>query len=214
LVRYIALGRSPRDSRPLLKRYKSPHEIRDIFVLDGLRLRSGEIYYFYEASESWMPIAFYLISFDIEGHESKAYSIIKEDMMFNACAYVDLSTYVCPHEVEIPEADRVEAFWVRPLGKAREYLKERFIDTFEFLIDTLAKMVDKVENADRRANRLRRVAERRLATVPVVISIFKRYKEKFESIDLKVEDVIENIESSAEELRKALHKKWGQGKSV
>jgi len=214
LPRYVALGRSPRDSRSVLRRYKGSGELRDIFVMDRLRMGSGGLYYFYEAVGDWLPIAFYLVSFDIGGYEPKVYSRVKARMMFNACAHVDLSTYICPEEVEIPEAGRVEAFWVRPLGEAREYLKERFMDTFKQLSERLAEMTGKVAGADRRANRLRRAAEKLLATAPAVARMLRKHKEKFETIDVNAEDIAESIESSAEELRKALARKWGQPKSI
>jgi len=203
------LGRSPRDSRPVLRRYKSRREIRDVFLVDSLVAKRG-LYTFWIASESWLPRAFYLVSFGIEGYESEAYSEIKEEMMFNGCAYVDQSTYICPEEVSV-EADRVVSYWVIPVGEARGYLRERFIDTFEWLIALLLATSAKVENADRRANRLRKTAESTLAGASTVKVILERHREKFESIGINIQDTIGGLENAAKSLREALSRKWAPG---
>ena len=207
MPRFVVLGRSPRDSRPVLRRYKDKGEIRDVFLVDSIVSKRG-LYTFWIASESWLPRAFYLVSFDIEGYESKAYSKIKEEMMFNGCAYVDQSTYICPEEVSV-EADRVVTYWVVPVGEARGYLRECFMDTFEWLTALLLATSAKVENADRRANRLRKAAESTLAGASVVKFIIERHREKFESIGINVEDAIRGLENAEKTLREALSRKWG-----
>jgi len=192
-----------------LRRYKSRREIRDVFLVDSLVAKRG-LYTFWIASESWLPRAFYLVSFGIEGYESEAYSEIKEEMMFNGCAYVDQSTYICPEEVSV-EADRVVSYWVIPVGEARGYLRERFIDTFEWLIALLLATSAKVENADRRANRLRKTAESTLAGASTVKVILERHREKFESIGINIQDTIGGLENAAKSLREALSRKWALG---
>jgi len=68
-----------------------------------------------------------------------------------------------------------------------------------------------VENADRRANRLRKTAESTLAGASTVKVILERHREKFESIGINIQDTIGGLENAAKSLREALSRKWALG---
>lgn len=104
---YIVLGFSKRDGRAIIDRYKSPEELRDIFVVNRVK-RSGLLFVFRETSLR-DPLGFQLVTFDLKTVSGKRsgrsrkptaeYTIIKKYLLSKLCARVDMSTYVCPeHE--------------------------------------------------------------------------------------------------------------------
>jgi hypothetical protein len=229
---YIVLGFSKKSSKAIIGRYKSPDELRDIFVVDVVKRsvrRSSRLYVFQETTPE-DPLAWYLVTFDLRTVSGKRsnkprkptieYSAIKEHMLFRACAHVDMSTYICPEHEDVEllikslgvvEYKKPEYYVVVPLdSKAREYLRECFVSAFEKVYARILTMTIKAERADKRANRLREAVEKKLSALYEFQGVVARHREKFTSIGLDVEGFLGKISEEAARLRRRVEEKWSR----
>ena len=229
---YIVLGFSRKDSRAIIGRYKSPDELRDIFVVDAVKrgVRRSSLLYVFQETTSQDPLAWYLVTFDLKTVSGKRsgkprkptveYSVIKEYMLFRSCAHVDMTTYICPEHEDVEllikslgvvEYKKPEYYVVVPLdSKAREYLKECFVEAFEKIYSKLLNMISKVEKADKRANKLREAVEKKLSALYEFQGVVVRHKEKFTSIGIDVEGFLSRVGEEAARLRKKVEEKWSR----
>lgn len=226
---YIVIGFSKRDSRAIIGRYKSPDELRDVFVADRVKRsvkRSSLLFVFRETSLGDRE-AFRLVTFDLKsvsgkrsGRERKPtaeYTAIKRYMLFKLCAWVDMSTYICPELVELEQLIKSLGvleyrgpvyYSVVPFDeKAREYLRECFTKTLNYIRAQVLSLISRVEGADKRANKLRAAAESVVSAIWELQVIFNRNKSKFERIGLDA-SLLSGILEDAVKLEKAVREKW------
>jgi len=232
---YIILGFSKKDSRAIIGRYKSPEELRDIFVVDTVKrsIRRSSLLYVFQETTPENQLAWYLVTFDLKTVSGKRsgklrkptteYSVIKEYMFFRGCAHVDMTTYICPEQEDIESLIKTlgvmeykgpEYYIIIPFdNKAREYLRERFIEAFEKTYSELLTMTSKVEKADKRANKLREAIEKKLNLLFELQGVIVRYREKFTNIGIDVEGFLSKIREETIRLHKKVEEKWVKNKS-
>lgn len=228
---FIVLGftSTKRDSRAIIGRYKSSEELRDIYTTNIVKrgaIKSNYIFIFKQVESG--SIAWFLVSFDIKNVTSKKsgklrkptkeYSKIKKHMLSKLCAYVDMSTYICPENIKIEPLltelnisnYKIEYYPITPLGeKTKKYLKETFEKTIEYLRSQLITLISRIERSDKRANKLRKLAENSITQFKEIIDIALRNKSKFETIELDLTPLITLVKSQSEKLEKTINLKWG-----
>jgi len=235
--RYVVLGiTGDKDMRSVLHRekFKAEGEPRDVYDVDEDGARSASQYddiYAFEVCNPRDPACLYIVTFDIglvkaktemarreTRKPAKEYVAIKDHMILNLCAPVDLSTYACPENLST-DVDRmlsgfgvtryhVRWYYARPAGeREREFLREAFQEALGTLISMALQLSSRVSNAHPKGyGRVRRKAAEFLDALSASERLATSLQRKLRALGVEL-DVLDTLRNAREHVIDAVRKR-------
>ena len=226
-------------SKPLIGRYKSVEDLRDVFSVDprvAVKVGRKPLIYVFEECRPGERGCIYLISFDIVlvrvanpakssrpvRRPSHEYSEIREMMLSKICGSVDLSTYVCFDDYSADVSGylsskaakfRVGYYTVRPWrDEERELVEESVKDTLGWLTARALAIASKIANvAPQGYGQVRKRAALFLEELGAVKELAKRVEAKLRELGIELQ-VLQSVVDAERYVREALQRREERGR--
>jgi len=234
-TRYVVLGFTQgMCSKPLIGRYKSAEDLRDVFRVDprvAARASRRDLLYVFEECGPGDPGCLYLVTFDIAlvrvrdpyksrrlvRRPSHEYSEVREMLYARLCGSVDLSTYVCIDDYS-GEVDRylsgvcgsyrVAYYRVKPWrDEDRELVREALQETLEWLTARALALASRVSSvAPQGYGQVRKRALGFLEEVATTKELARRVEAKLRELGVEL-PVFQTVVDAERVVREALQRR-------